>query len=94
MNVTSAYLLGHADLEIERLQLQAGIIADVSRRLIRECGIGTPTMFVPRYARTPIKPALLRHLLMRYRLDRPASRCMAQDYLSRSKQMDRSSAGG
>jgi SAM-dependent methyltransferase len=40
MNVTSAYVLGHADLEIERLQFQAGIIAGVSRRLIRECGIG------------------------------------------------------
>src|SRR6476659_1464537 len=40
MTVTSPYVLGHADLEIERLQLQAGIIADVSRRLIRECGIG------------------------------------------------------
>ena len=34
------YVLGHADLEIERLQFQAGIIADVSRRLIRECGVG------------------------------------------------------
>jgi SAM-dependent methyltransferase len=40
MNVTSAYVLGHADLEIERLQFQADIIAGVSRRLIRECGIG------------------------------------------------------
>jgi SAM-dependent methyltransferase len=41
MEVTPAYVLGHADLEIERLQLQAGIIAGVSRRLIRECGIGS-----------------------------------------------------
>jgi 2-polyprenyl-3-methyl-5-hydroxy-6-metoxy-1,4-benzoquinol methylase len=40
MNAMPVYVLGHADLEIERLQLQAGIIADVSRRLIRECGIG------------------------------------------------------
>jgi SAM-dependent methyltransferase len=40
MKVTSAYVLGHADLEIERLQFQADIIAGVSRRLIRECGIG------------------------------------------------------
>src|SRR6185295_3495285 len=40
MNVTPAYILGHADLEIERLQLQADIIAGVTRRLIRECGIG------------------------------------------------------
>src|SRR5262245_29577213 len=40
MNVTPAYILGHADLEIERLQLQADIIAGVTRRLIRKCGIG------------------------------------------------------
>lgn len=40
MNATPVYVLGHADLEIERLQFQAGIIADVSRRLIRECGVG------------------------------------------------------
>jgi ubiquinone/menaquinone biosynthesis C-methylase UbiE len=40
MNVTPAYALGHADFEIERLQFQAGIIAPVTRRLIRECGIG------------------------------------------------------
>jgi ubiE/COQ5 methyltransferase family len=39
MNVTSAYVLGHADLEIERLQFQADIIAGVSRRLIRECDV-------------------------------------------------------
>ena len=39
MNATPVYVLGHADPEIERLQFQAGIIADVSRRLIRECGI-------------------------------------------------------
>ena len=36
----SAYVLGHADFEIERLQFQAGIIEPVTRRLIRECGIG------------------------------------------------------
>jgi SAM-dependent methyltransferase len=40
MNVTPAYVLGHADFEIERLQFQAGIIEPVTRRLIRECGIG------------------------------------------------------
>ncbi len=40
MQATSPYVLGHADLEIERLQFQAGIIAGVSRRLIRDCGIG------------------------------------------------------
>lgn len=39
MNATPVYVLGHADFEIERLQFQAGIIAEVSRRLIRECGI-------------------------------------------------------
>jgi ubiquinone/menaquinone biosynthesis C-methylase UbiE len=31
--------MGHADLEIERLQLQASIIGGVTRRLIQECGI-------------------------------------------------------
>jgi SAM-dependent methyltransferase len=40
MNVTPAYVLGHADSEIERLRFQAAIIAPVTRRLIRECGIG------------------------------------------------------
>jgi ubiquinone/menaquinone biosynthesis C-methylase UbiE len=40
MNATPVYVLDHAALEIERLQFQAEIIADVSRRLIRECGIG------------------------------------------------------
>jgi ubiquinone/menaquinone biosynthesis C-methylase UbiE len=40
MNIEPAYVLGHADLEIGRLQFQAGIIEPVTRRLIRECGIG------------------------------------------------------
>jgi SAM-dependent methyltransferase len=40
MNAEAPYVLGHADPEIERLQFQADIIAGVSRRLIRECGIG------------------------------------------------------
>jgi SAM-dependent methyltransferase len=40
MNTAPAYVLGHADLEIERLQLQAGVLAPVTRRLIRQCGIG------------------------------------------------------
>jgi ubiquinone/menaquinone biosynthesis C-methylase UbiE len=40
MTIAPAYVLGHADLEIERLQLQAGVLARVTRRLIRECGIG------------------------------------------------------
>jgi ubiquinone/menaquinone biosynthesis C-methylase UbiE len=39
MKVAPAYVLGHAGSEIERLQFQAGIIAPVTRRLIRECGI-------------------------------------------------------
>jgi 2-polyprenyl-3-methyl-5-hydroxy-6-metoxy-1,4-benzoquinol methylase len=37
---TTAYVLGHADFEIERLRFQAGIIEPITRRLIRECGIG------------------------------------------------------
>jgi SAM-dependent methyltransferase len=40
MNTAPAYVLGHTDFEIERLQLQAEILAGVTRRLIRECGIG------------------------------------------------------
>jgi SAM-dependent methyltransferase len=40
MSTTPAYILGHADLEIERLQLQASIIGCVTRRLIKQCGIG------------------------------------------------------
>jgi SAM-dependent methyltransferase len=40
MTMTPAYALGHADLEIERLQLQAGVLARITCRLIRECGIG------------------------------------------------------
>lgn len=33
------YLLGHADAEIERLQIQAQCLEGVTRRLIHECGI-------------------------------------------------------
>jgi ubiquinone/menaquinone biosynthesis C-methylase UbiE len=40
VSVPPAYVLGHADAEIERLQFQASIIAPVTRRLIRESGIG------------------------------------------------------
>jgi ubiquinone/menaquinone biosynthesis C-methylase UbiE len=40
MNVTPSYVLGHTVSEIERLQFQSAIIAPVTRRLIRECGIG------------------------------------------------------
>ena len=39
MNVAPAYVLGHADFEMERLQFQAGVLEPVTRRLIRECGI-------------------------------------------------------
>jgi hypothetical protein len=35
MNTASDYFLGHAGLEIERLQLQAGIVGGITRRLIR-----------------------------------------------------------
>lgn len=45
MSDAPVYVFGHADPEIERLQLQAGIIAGVTRRLIRESGIG-PGMHV------------------------------------------------
>jgi SAM-dependent methyltransferase len=45
MNAAPAYVLGHADLEMERLQFQASVIEPVTRRLIRECGIG-PGMHV------------------------------------------------
>jgi SAM-dependent methyltransferase len=41
MSVTTpAYVLGHGDFEIERLRFQAVIIEPITRRLIRECGIG------------------------------------------------------
>jgi SAM-dependent methyltransferase len=39
MNTVPAYFLGHTDLEIERLQLQAGIVGGITRRLISESGI-------------------------------------------------------
>jgi SAM-dependent methyltransferase len=40
MNLASVYALGHQDGEIDRLQFQSRIIEPVTRRLIRECGIG------------------------------------------------------
>ena len=40
MNKDPDYLLGHNDSELDRLKLQAEIIAPITRRLIRECGIG------------------------------------------------------
>src|SRR5262245_24561251 len=33
------YVLGHSDFELERLQIQARAIGDITRRLIRECNI-------------------------------------------------------
>src|SRR6516164_3839030 len=36
---TTDYVLGHSDLEIERLKIQAAAIADITRRLIGECDI-------------------------------------------------------
>jgi SAM-dependent methyltransferase len=39
MNTAPDYFLGHADPEIERLQLQAGLIGGITRRLISEAGI-------------------------------------------------------
>ena len=39
MSSTTEYVLGHSDLEIERLKLQAAALAGITRRLIRECGI-------------------------------------------------------
>jgi ubiquinone/menaquinone biosynthesis C-methylase UbiE len=39
MNTAPVYVLGDADLEVERLQLQAGIVGGVTRRLIQHCGI-------------------------------------------------------
>jgi len=39
MNRATNYVLGHTDLEIERLQIQAAAIADITRRLIGECDI-------------------------------------------------------
>lgn len=44
-STAASYLLGHSDLEIQRLQIQARVLEDVTRRLIRECGIG-PGMHV------------------------------------------------
>jgi 2-polyprenyl-3-methyl-5-hydroxy-6-metoxy-1,4-benzoquinol methylase len=39
MNTAPDYFLGHADLEIERLQLQAVLIGGITRHLISEAGI-------------------------------------------------------
>jgi cyclopropane fatty-acyl-phospholipid synthase-like methyltransferase len=39
MSNTTDYVLGHSDFEIARLKVQAAALADITRRLIRECGI-------------------------------------------------------
>lgn len=39
MNQDAKYLLGHGDVEMERLQLQAACLEGQTRRLIQECGI-------------------------------------------------------
>lgn len=39
MSKSSVYVLGHADAEVERLQLQGQILEPFTRRLIGACGI-------------------------------------------------------
>src|SRR5215470_16323318 len=39
MSRTTDYVLGHSDFEIERLQIQAAVLAGITRRLIRESNI-------------------------------------------------------
>ena len=39
MVAANEYLLGHADRELERLQLQARCLEGLYGRLIKECGI-------------------------------------------------------
>ena len=39
MALAPRYVLGHSDAELERLRLQSTVCADVTRRMIRECGI-------------------------------------------------------
>jgi Methylase involved in ubiquinone/menaquinone biosynthesis len=39
MSRTADYVLGHSDFEMERLQIQGAVLADVTRRLIGECNI-------------------------------------------------------
>src|SRR3954462_10870218 len=41
MSTPPLYVLGHGDPELERLQLQSQIIGGITRRLIRESGIGS-----------------------------------------------------
>jgi Mycolic acid cyclopropane synthetase len=39
MSRIADYVLGYSDFEMERLQIQAAALADVTRRLIDECNI-------------------------------------------------------
>jgi SAM-dependent methyltransferase len=39
MSQATDYVLGHSDFEIERLQIQSAVLANITRRLIRECNI-------------------------------------------------------
>src|SRR5262245_35549073 len=39
MSQTTDYVLGHSDFEIERLQIQSAVLANITRRLIRECNV-------------------------------------------------------
>lgn len=39
MSHAAEYVLGHSDFEIERLKVQAAILADITRRLIGECNV-------------------------------------------------------
>ena len=39
MSQTTDYVLGHSDFEIERLQIHAAVLANITRRLIVECNI-------------------------------------------------------
>jgi precorrin-6B methylase 2 len=39
MGQTTDYVLGHSHFEIERLQVQSATLANITRRLIRECNI-------------------------------------------------------
>src|SRR5215475_10070867 len=39
MSRTTEYVLGHSDFELERLQIQAAVLANITRRLIGECNI-------------------------------------------------------
>src|SRR5215468_2005752 len=39
MSQPTDYVLGHSDFELERLKIQAAVLANITRRLIGECNI-------------------------------------------------------